>query len=81
MKDHNKITFVREYCLARRIPYKIKGEQLSIRDKGTKSEWFTCFSIYNLTYSELLNVIDRMVIYDQYGDFQNVNVSDIAKGW
>lgn len=81
MKDHNKITFVREYCLARRIPYKIKGEQLSIRDKETKSEWFTCFSIYNLTYSELLKVIDRMVIYDQYGDFQNVNISDIAKGW
>jgi hypothetical protein len=81
MKDHNKITFVREYCLARRIPYKIKGEQLSIRDKETKSEWLTCFSIYNLTYSELLNVIDRMIIYDQYGYFQNVNVSDITKGW
>ena len=81
MKDHNKITFVREYCLARRIPYKIKGEQLSIRDKSINSIWFVCFSIYNLTYSELIRVIDNAVIYDETSTFfQAVNMDRFVKG-
>lgn len=61
MKDHNKITVVREYCLARRIPYKFQKEQLTINKE------FCCFSVYNIPWSELFQIIDNMVEYDNYG--------------
>lgn len=64
MKDHNKITVVREYCLARRIPYKINKEMLLINKE------FCCYSIYNLPWNELLSTIDKMVEYDNYGFFE-----------
>ena len=58
MKDHNKISFIREYCRCRRIPYKIDRETLYI-DKH-----YFCFSVYNLTYLELVQAIDKACIYD-----------------
>ena len=58
MKEHNKITFVREYCRCRRIPYRINRETLYI-DKH-----YFCFSGYNLTYSELVQAIDKVCVYD-----------------
>ena len=58
MKDHNKISFVREYCHCRRIPYKITHEALYI-DKH-----YFCFSVYNLTYLELIQEIDKACVYD-----------------
>ncbi len=56
---HDRITFVREYCLARRIPYRIKGEMLYIDGR------YFCYSIYNLTYIELLQAIDKECVYDE----------------
>ena len=58
MKEHNKITFVREYCRCRRIPYRISREALYI-DKH-----YFCFSVYNLTYLELIQAIDKACVYD-----------------
>ena len=58
MKEHNKISFVREYCRCRRIPYRIDRETLYI-DKH-----YFCFSVYNLTYSELIETIDKVCEYD-----------------
>ena len=58
MKDHNKISFVREYCRCRRIPYRINHEALYI-DKH-----YFCYSVYNLTYSEIIQAIDKACIYD-----------------
>lgn len=61
--SHNKISFVREYCQCRRIPYRIKGEALFIGGKQVM------FSIYNLTYKELINVIDDACEYDSVTTF------------
>ena len=53
--SHNKITFAKEYCLCRRIPYKMKGEQMIIgRDKKE-----VIYSVYNFTYDELVRVINE----------------------
>lgn len=62
---HDKISFAREYCLCRRIPYRIKGEALFING------YQVCFSLYNLDYSDILKMIDTAVIYDKYGRYEN----------
>ena len=62
MKEHNKRTFAKEYCLCRRIPYKFKGEQLILgKDKKT-----VIYSIYNIPYSEIVSTIDKCVEDDGY---------------
>ena len=58
MKEYDKISFVREYCRRRRIPYKINKETLYI-DKHC-----FCYSVYNLTYLDLVQAIDKACIYD-----------------
>ena len=53
--SHNKITFAKEYCLCRRIPYRMKGEQMIIgRDRKE-----VIYSVYNFTYDELVRVINE----------------------
>lgn len=64
---HDKKTFIKEYCLARRIPYKFLSEQLYINGV------FCCFSVYNLPWAELIYAIDTMVSYDEYGFFKSLN--------
>lgn len=61
MTNHNKITFAKEYCLCRRIPYKFKGEQLTIGD----DKKISFFSVYNFSYSDLIAEIDKYVEYDE----------------
>lgn len=63
MKQHDKISFVREYCRCRRIPYRIMREALYIA-----GEYF-CFSVYNLTYLELVQAIDKVCVYDDTSTF------------
>ena len=58
--QHNKETFIREYCLARRIPYSIKRDQLNIAGH------YAVFNIYNLGYADLINAIDAMCVFDPY---------------
>ena len=55
---HNKLTFTAEYCRCRAIPYRIKGEALFINRKQV------CFSLYNLTYIYIVEMIDKFCIYD-----------------
>ena len=75
MVSHNKITFAKEYCLCRRIPYKFYGETLVI---GTGDKWgdkFSIFSVYNFTYADLIKTIDDNVEYDAENTyFVRVNV-------
>lgn len=59
--EHNKISFAREYCRCRRIPYRIKKEALFINRRQI------CFSLLNLSYSNIIAIIDNAVIYDSYG--------------
>lgn len=61
--SHNKETFAREYCLARRIPYKLHNEGLVI--KSPDGHYMqVCFSVYNLTYKDLIEEIDRCCEYN-----------------
>ena len=70
---HDKITFTREYCLARRIPYKIKREALFI--DGVQF----CYSLYNLTYADIVNCIDSFVKYDDLTTFY-IGIDDFFGG-
>lgn len=69
MATHDKVTFVREYCLCRRIPYRFVGNfgQLIIGNSNVGADCI--YSVYNLPYSELVSTIDSMVQYDEYGWF------------
>lgn len=61
MTTHDKISFTREYCRCRRIPYKFKGEALSI------DGFRVCFSIFNIPYTEIVTMIDKAVVYNDMG--------------
>lgn len=61
MKDHNKITFTKEYCLCRRIPHKFHNETLIIGEKPT---YKTIYSVYNFTYADLIAEVDKLCEYD-----------------
>lgn len=56
--EHNKLTFTAEYCRVRRIPYRIKKEALFINGRQI------CYSLYNLTYIDIINMIDKECQYD-----------------
>ncbi len=55
MAEHDKITFAKEYCLCRRIPYRFKGEQLEIG----KEKRSVIFSVYNIPYTEIPKTINK----------------------
>ena len=61
--EHNKLTFTTKYCRARRIPYRIKAEGLFIDGQQV------CFSLYNLTYVDIIQIIDKLVHYDETTTF------------
>ena len=63
MKFHDVISFTREYCRCRRIPYRIKGEALFINGRQV------CFSLLNLDYHYIITMIDNAVIYDSFGRY------------
>lgn len=64
MAQHNKITFAKEYCLCRHIPYKFEGERLIIGRGDRYEDGFSLFSVYNFTYAELIKCIDEYIEYD-----------------
>ena len=55
---HDKISFTAEYCRCRVIPYRIKREALFINKKQV------CFSLLNLTYPDIIGMIDKFCVYD-----------------
>ena len=57
--EHNKLTFTAEYCRARRIPYSIKREALFVK------KFQVCYSLYCLTYSNIIDLIDNVCEYDE----------------
>ena len=63
MKQHDKISFVRENCRCRRIPYRIAHETLYIAGK------YFCYSVYNLTYLDIVQAIDNVCVYDEISTF------------
>lgn len=60
MKIHDQISFTREYCRCRRIPYRFINESLII-DNCT-----ICYSIFNIPYVEIVKMIDDSVNYKLY---------------
>ena len=59
MKNHDRISFTREYCRCRKIPYRI------VRNEGlTIAGYHAIYSLYNLTYAEIVRAIDDMCEYD-----------------
>lgn len=73
MTSHNKITFAKEYCLCRHIPYKFEGERLIIGKGDGYEDKIALFSVYNFTYADLIKVIDENVEYDNDTFFVRVN--------
>lgn len=69
MAIHNQLSFIREYCLCRRIPYKFHGETLVV---GTKEHSFFIYSVFNFTYVDLIRIIDNKVEYNNFGYFVDV---------
>lgn len=65
---HDKISFTREYCRCRRIPYRFIGESLVI------DGYTICYSIFNITYTEIVKMIDDSVHYDELGFYESVVV-------
>lgn len=67
MKNHDKISFTREYCKCRRIPYSVKGEALYI------DGFQVCFSLLNLDYAAIVEMIDKECGgYDSYGFYNGI---------
>ena len=62
MTAHNKITFAAEYCRCRNIPYRVKREALFIKKSGAYVQ--LCYSLYNLTYADIITMIDGACAYD-----------------
>lgn len=57
--NHDKVSFTREYCQCKKIPYRIaRNEALTI------AGYHAIYSLYNLTYNEIVNAIDEMCEYD-----------------
>lgn len=63
MNNHDKISFAREYCRCRRIPYRIIRESLYIAGR------YVCYSLYNIPYREIVEMIDNSCEYDENGYF------------
>lgn len=64
MTTHDKISFAREYCRCRRIPYRFNRETLYI------DGFPVCFSIYNIPYTEIVQMVDKEVIYNEIGFYE-----------
>lgn len=65
---HDKISFTREYCRCRRIPYRFKNETLYI------DGYAICYSIFNIPYAEIVQMIDKEVIYNEMGFYESVAI-------
>lgn len=79
MTEHNKITFVKEYCKCRRIPCRFNGEKFTIGNPKEKFCSVTYFSAYNFSYPDLVREIDRFVEYDDYGYYKGIDLSGKEK--
>lgn len=63
---HDKISFAREYCRCKRIPYRFNKESLVI------DGYTICFSIFNIPYTDIVKMIDDSVYYDECGFYESV---------
>lgn len=68
MTTHDKISFTREYCRCRRIPYRFNREALFI------DGFQICYSIYNIPYTEIVQMIDKHVIYNEMGFYESLAI-------
>ena len=65
---HDKISFTREYCRCRRVPYRFNREALVING------FRVCYSIYNIPYTEIVHMIDDSVIYNEMGFYESLAI-------
>lgn len=66
MTVHNKTSVIREYCLARKIPYKFEGSALYI-GKGMGARF--CYRVDLVPWAEVILEIDRLCKFDNNGEF------------
>lgn len=71
MTTHDKISFTREYCRCRRIPYIFNREVLVI------DGFRVCYSIYNIQYAEIVQMIDKSVNYNEMGFYESLAISNL----
>ena len=70
---HDKRSFANEYCLCRQIPHRWVGgtvDQLVIGNRQVGVG--TIYSIHNLSYDEIVQTIDKMCEYSEFGRFIKV---------
>lgn len=60
--EHKKIKAARKACRERNIKYKIKGNDaaLFVYDKTIKKYMQVCFSLYNLTETQIVDMIEKL---------------------
>lgn len=63
---HNKISFAREYCRCRSIPYKVRNEALFVNGRQI------CFSLLNLNYHSIITMVDAHCHYDEFGHYDGL---------
>jgi len=63
MNSHNILTFTAEYCKCIHIKHQIKREALLILTNGRYIQ--ICYSLYNLTYVNIIDMINEHC--DYYG--------------
>lgn len=63
---HDKMSFTKEYCRCRRIPYRFKNETLIIDGR------MICYSIYNINYADITKMIDDSINYNRMGFYESV---------
>ena len=63
---HDKMSFTKEYCRCRRIPYRFKNETLIIDGR------MICYSIYNINYADITKIIDNSINYNRMGFYESV---------
>lgn len=68
---HDKISFTREYCRCRRIPYHFDKESLYIDNH------YICYSIFNIPYTEIVPLVDKHVAYDSLGFYSYYLKEDV----
>lgn len=66
---HNKMTVIREYCLARKIPYKFEGGALYL-GRGTKAMF--AFRVTLVPWEEIFPEINKKCHFNYDGDFESL---------
>lgn len=66
--EHNKHTVIKEYCLARGIPFRFSRGCLLLG----KNRVVSCFSVEDTDWDDIIPCINRMIQFDSDGQFVKI---------